>query len=271
VVVAPEVFAVPGTQLVLQATGTDPDGDEVAYAWQQTEGPEVVLTDADTAIVSFLAPTKAQPLALEVTVSDGFAETSGSVTVNLGAQSGVSAGQDQQVESGSLVRLQAVVDDPGDPPAYAWVQTAGPDVVIQGMNQPLASFLAPAPTGQRMNLAFEVTATRGETSMSDTVIIIVNNPPTVVVERTRFATKGTTFTLQVDAQDPDGDELAYAWVQTFGRAVDLQDGNTAAASFEAPTDVADGTRLIFEVSASDGSRITTGLTTVFVYESPPTF
>src|SRR5690606_35526476 len=39
------------------ATGTDPDGTVVTYAWTQTSGPMVTLIGAATATVSFVAPS----------------------------------------------------------------------------------------------------------------------------------------------------------------------------------------------------------------------
>jgi hypothetical protein len=47
----------PGDHVDLNGTGsTDPDGDSLAYAWIQTAGPSVIITDGDTANPSFYAP-----------------------------------------------------------------------------------------------------------------------------------------------------------------------------------------------------------------------
>ncbi|MEM8960784.1 MAG: PKD domain-containing protein [Acidobacteriota bacterium] len=74
-------------------------------------------------------------------------------------------------------------------------------------------------------------------------------------------------TVALDASassDPDGDSLSYAWVQTGGSAVILDD-NTIAT----PTFVADqlGT-LVFEVTVSDGARSDTDSVTITVEPAP---
>ncbi|WP_136590991.1 PKD domain-containing protein [Salinigranum halophilum] len=52
---------------------TDPNGDELSYAWRQVAGAGVTLSDADTATPSFTAPTGDSRLVLvfEVEVDDG--------------------------------------------------------------------------------------------------------------------------------------------------------------------------------------------------------
>ncbi len=67
-----------GAELRLVATGVDPDGDALTYAWTQTSGPAVTL--AAGATQTFSAP--AGQLGFSVTVSDGV-ETSAPATVSV--------------------------------------------------------------------------------------------------------------------------------------------------------------------------------------------
>ncbi|MDF3125775.1 hypothetical protein [Rheinheimera sp. 1928-s] len=72
--------------VTLTAVATDTDGEITAYNWTQTAGPAVTLTGADTAALSFTAPsvTEDTELAFSVTVTDDDEETSsvaGVVTV----------------------------------------------------------------------------------------------------------------------------------------------------------------------------------------------
>jgi hypothetical protein len=58
----------------LNASGSfDPDGDPITYSWTQTGGPDVVLSDPNTANPSFVAPQVAATatLSFRVSVSDG--------------------------------------------------------------------------------------------------------------------------------------------------------------------------------------------------------
>ena len=84
----------------LDGTGSyDPDAmDELAYAWTQLEGPQVVLEDADTATPSFDC-SEAGVYVFELVVSDGFVDSQPSVvevtTVSATmSQSGLNAGYD---------------------------------------------------------------------------------------------------------------------------------------------------------------------------------
>ena len=75
-----------GTGVTLDATdSSDPDGDDLSYAWSQSGGPAVSLSDADTAEPGFTAPEvdEATTLTFEVTVSDGRASDTDSVAVTV--------------------------------------------------------------------------------------------------------------------------------------------------------------------------------------------
>jgi hypothetical protein len=79
-----------GDNVVLNGgQSNDPDGDGLTYAWSQTMGPTVVLTNADTETASFTAPgvTSDTLLRFELTVSDtgGLSDTATvSITVSAG-------------------------------------------------------------------------------------------------------------------------------------------------------------------------------------------
>lgn len=73
--------------VTLDGTGSsDPDGDELYYAWEQTAGPDVVIADSTSAQATFTAPAVAGgtslSFALSVSDSDG-AQDSSTVTVSV--------------------------------------------------------------------------------------------------------------------------------------------------------------------------------------------
>ena len=66
-------IAIETTTVVLDGSGSsDPDGDVSGFAWSQTAGPVVALTDADTAAPSFTVPDVDAPteLVFELVVTD---------------------------------------------------------------------------------------------------------------------------------------------------------------------------------------------------------
>jgi hypothetical protein len=83
--VGPALVA-PGAPVTLTAIGsTDPDNDPITYAWRQTSGPAVALSDPAALAPRFTAPqiTADTPLGFQVAVSDGAAVTTAAVTVTV--------------------------------------------------------------------------------------------------------------------------------------------------------------------------------------------
>ena len=77
-----------GQQVTLDATGSsDIDGDILSYVWEQTSGTPVTLSNSNVAQPFFEAPSLLSPsvLTFQVTVSDGQAQDTASVTVNVAA------------------------------------------------------------------------------------------------------------------------------------------------------------------------------------------
>ena len=70
------------------------------------------------------------------------------------------------------------------------------------------------------------------------------------------ATVALDGTNSVVPADPDGDSTTFAWTQTGGEEVDLDDPNSPTPVFEAPgeDDVEDGHQLQFELVVDDGDK-----------------
>ena len=73
------------TTVTLGGAGSDPDGDPLVFAWSQVSGPTVVVVGATTPAPAFTAPavTASLPLVFKLTVSDGQATASDSVTITV--------------------------------------------------------------------------------------------------------------------------------------------------------------------------------------------
>ncbi|WP_225408769.1 myxosortase-dependent M36 family metallopeptidase [Stigmatella hybrida] len=168
------------TEVTLAGSGTDADGDTLTYAWTQTAGPTVALSDATVANPTFTAPEVAADteLTFSLVVSDGSASSEPS-TVTLTVRDVnrapvADAGADQSVQEGTEVRLAGTATDPdGDALTYAWTQTAGPSVTLTGADAAGATFTAPDVDADTvLTFTFKVTDAKGLSS-EDTVSITV--------------------------------------------------------------------------------------------------
>lgn len=78
-----------------------------------------------------------------------------------------------------------------------------------------------------------------------------NHAPVVFLRSTDVVNGGDTYTLDLDASDPDCDELSYQWKQTSGPTVFGLDSNESHPSIQLPSVTSD-VELALEVSVSDG-------------------
>ena len=180
----PDQTVTEGTEVTLDGrASSDPDtGTTLAYAWTQTEGPTVRLAGANTDQPTFTAPevTADTVLTFTLTVSDGALSSTDTVSITVGKRPAqnrppvASAGADQTVEEGSTVTLSGSGTDPeGDTLTYAWTQTAGASVTLNGANTAMASFATPD-VAEATVLTFTLRVTdTGGLSAEDSVSITV--------------------------------------------------------------------------------------------------
>lgn len=161
----------------------DSDGSIVSYSWVQTSGSAVALSNADTATPDFTAPTTADTLAFQLTVTDNDGATStDSVTVTVSEPVPVpstnippvaKAGADKRAHQHAMVVLNGwrSYDPDGRVVAYRWEQTGGPHVKLWGAWWPWALFVAPR---DDVTLTFRLTVTddKGATSTDNVTISV---------------------------------------------------------------------------------------------------
>ena len=265
--VACDVCEVPrGGEVGLTASASDPDGDELAYAWSSVSGSfgEVV----DSASVNWTAPEEIGPVTIRVEVSDGHGGlASAEVTVEVvNRLSTVSVACDVcEVPRGGEAGLTASASDPdGDELAYAWSSVSGSFGEVA--DSASAIWTAPEEIGP-VTIRVEVSDGHGGLASAEVTVEVVNRPPTVsvacdVCEIPRGGEVGLTAT----ASDPDGDELAYAWSSVSGSFGEVAD--SASAIWTAPEEIGPVT---IRVEVSDGhGGLASAEVTVEVVNRPPT-
>ncbi|HET8883059.1 MAG TPA: PKD domain-containing protein [Solimonas sp.] len=172
------------------------------------------------------------------------------------------AGDDQRVPERTAVILDGAAssDVDGQIVAYRWVQTAGPAVALDPADGAQARFVAPD-VNAATSLRFELTVTDDAGAQArDSVAVDVidvpgNRAPQVDAGADRSVAAGDSVSLSGTAHDDDGTIATYAWTQTDGPAVELQDADRATAQFVAPALTTTQT-LRFTFSATDDEGAT---------------
>jgi chitinase len=244
------------------AASADGDGDPITYAWVQTAGPAVTLTNTTSATPGFAAPAKtnaAQVLTFELTINDGLTSVTDTVDITVAANLAptANAGPDQTVAPAASVSLNGAgsSDGDGDTITSNWTQLSGPAVTLTGATSLTPGFAAPAKTQAPQVMVFELTINDGLTNATDTVQITVpgNVGPTADAGADQTVAGGDVVTLiAAGSVDGDGDPLTYAWTLLSGPSVTLSSATATTPSFTAPAKTNAAQVMTFELVANDG-------------------
>jgi len=229
-----------GSQVYLQGTGQDTDGDALGYSWQLLDSPpggQVVLREPGSAVANFTPtrktlqtnPALCQPgecYRFGLRVSDGVAlSAEDSVTLtSLNRPPIAEAGPDQQAQGSRGTLLgSASLDPDGDPlVSYTWTQVAGPDVT--GGVGALTGESATFSVNEAGAYGFDLVVSDGEyASAPDRTYISfqrVNHAPVLsLASLGAVAMEGEPFALDATASaDPDGDPILVTWTRVSGHA-----------------------------------------------------
>ncbi len=167
------------------------------------------------------------------------------------------AGPSRTVVEGNAVRLSAAgsTDTDGTITAYAWTQTDGPTVALANADTPTATFNPPL-TDTVLTFSFQLTVTDDDGATSSTSITITidpSNPPVVNAGTDQSILEQSQVSLNGNVSDTDGAIQTIAWTQISGTEVQIQNADSAMASFIAPlTD--DILILEFQLTSTDNTN-----------------
>jgi hypothetical protein len=254
---------VPVNALVkLEGTGTDPDGDNLRYAWNQKSGLPIELYERSPSSVYFFSPSvrAAEPLVFEFTVTDnhGNSDTDqAAVTItSVNSPPSVFAGPDKRVKGGDTVTvIGSAIDVDGDSLVTEWKQIFGNAINFDKSSLKL-SFTAPeVGASSSKRLAFELTATDPYgLRNSDQIIVFVtpdNSAPRVSAGADMTVDENTISNLKCIASDSDGDSLNYSWSTSSN--VEIEQSSNPQTSVTIPSVVRDST-VIMTCTVTDGTN-----------------
>lgn len=198
-------FVDAGVLVSLSAAGSS--GPIVSYAWSTSLGNSLALTGADTASMSFLAPSlpQASLITVTLTVAGEFGQSSTAsaiiaVSAFVPPPLRADAGADQSVASRALVTLTGAGSS-GPIAGYLWTHDAGINIQLDFADTATPSFTAPAlPTASVITFTLTVSDGNGSTA-SDTVVVNVAAmppPPTdvVTISRAQYLQADNAWRLQ---------------------------------------------------------------------------
>jgi len=166
------------------------------------------------------------------------------------------AGPDQTVDELAMVTLDGSgsTDTDGTVTSYAWTQTAGTDVVLDETAPAMPTFTTPdVAADETLTFSLVVTDNDGAASAADTVdiMVVANVAPTADAGPDQTVSSLDVVTLDGSGStDSDGTIATYAWAQTTGTAVTLDETAPTMPTFVAPN-VANDEILTFELVVMD--------------------
>jgi len=255
--------------VTLVGSGVDPEGQALSYAWTQTAGPEVALSNAHASTTTFTAPEGLTntSVTFQLAVSDGTNTTVDAVTIGILRDNdppSASAGPDQTVNENDVVTLAGSgVDPEGQALSFTWTQTAGPPVILSDAHASAPVFTAPEGL-THTSVTLQVAVSDGTNTTDDAVMIDINcdnDPPITSAGPDQVVHENDVVKLAGSAVDPEGQPLKYLWTQKNGPPLALSDFHACAPTFTAPEGLKIW-RVTFEFEASDGTNTSADTVTI---------
>ncbi len=251
----------PAGTATLTAGASDPEGDELTYAWTAPDG--WTLASDDAASVEVTAPDAYGATGVfEVEVTDERGRSTSATlplttVANQGPRITSIGAAPRPVERAGTVELHTSASDPtGDALTYEWTAPDGWTLSDATAAEP--TLTAPDAAGESANIELTVTDAEGlEATASVRVSTAPNRKPVlsgVSAGATTLTPEGSTE-VSASADDPNGDALDYSWSVANG---DWSfSGSGESITLTAPDATASSTKVTVVV-ADDAGGETTG-------------
>lgn len=256
-----------------RATVTNSNGTPT-YAWAQTSGTTIIITDANTATPSFTAPKTSGTIVLEVTVTDNDnPPITDTVSYQVQTAIKLTAGAPiRSVSEGNTVDLLASTTDVNGTATYAWsvVSDGGSGVVTGDIANPALAHTSldiPAVDQDRI-LVLEVIATDSANSATAKATVTINiSDLKMRVDLGAGANipSGNTGHLHANVTSGKG-PFSYAWADSTPPSLSATSTNNP--SFTAPN-VTHSVDLQFGVTVTDSLNNTASGSIIMTVEQPP--
>ena len=243
-----ELTVMEGSPMTLMATATDPDGDNMTYAWTQDAGSNVTLSNPTDLTTLFTAPVansgNNSTLHFTITAKDPYGGVgSDSVLVHVISASAyklasLSCGPIIRSHEGGSATLAESIDNPSSAPlTYQWNQVSGMPLQISSTTDASPTISLPSGSGGSV-FAFQLTLNQGGSIVGNCEQYVYaaypepGTPP--VANAGPDQVVNTASQVQLDGTNSTGGYLKFSWMQISGEPVQLLYANTAKPIFTAP-------------------------------------
>jgi hypothetical protein len=246
----PHVYAGPdmrvhgGDEVDITGTAFDLNNENLKIQWTQIFGDSVSVDESGLNL-SFIAPdvepTVSKRLAFELTATDSEGLTDSDQVVIFvtpkNSSPKANAGPDMTVDENTIVNLHCTGTDPdGNILGFSWTTTS--NAVIEQPNHSDSLVQIPNVVGDK-TITFTCSVTDGTFSSSDSMNILVKNTLSMDIVANAGLDRIVNENIKVSldgskSNDPENQQLMYAWTQLSGEKVTLSSATTVSPSFTSP-------------------------------------
>lgn len=262
----PDQDVAPLLQVTLMGSNSfDPDGAIVSFLWEQVQGGQVEILQADTALASFVSPSvgdAGESLVFRLTVEDSQGKTAQDecfiniLSINQPPVADAGSGRTVAAHEQVILDGSGSFDPDGDVLTYLWEQISGTPVQLSDPREKQAAFIAEVGEDGIRFLLFQITVadSKGLKSRAYTIVNIAgtSSPPVAEAGPDQSVYEGENVALN-GFLESEVAGIMYRWMQVKGVPVSIPDPQSPQVIFTAPVLEIDKAELEFQLLVSDSA------------------